>query len=90
MENAPTAFAGLIPATGALDDVAFNAWTMGKSLSASDSTADATKEHASAAETLTDTREKTALLPSFTLRVKPDRRRIQIPIPAELDRRRKG
>jgi hypothetical protein len=24
----------------------------------------------------------------FTLRVKPDRRRIQLPIPAELDRRR--
>jgi hypothetical protein len=25
----------------------------------------------------------------FTLRVKPDRRRVQLPIPAELDRRRK-
>ena len=26
----------------------------------------------------------------FTLRVKPDRRRVQLPIPAELDRRRKS
>jgi hypothetical protein len=32
-----------------------------------------------------DTQEPPAV---FTLRVKPDRRRIQLPIPAELDRRR--
>jgi hypothetical protein len=32
-----------------------------------------------------------ARLPAgFTLRVKPDRRREQLPIPAELDRRRRG
>ena len=31
--------------------------------------------------------EKTPLSPGFTLRVKPDRRRVQVPIPAELDRR---
>ena len=28
------------------------------------------------------------LPPGFTLRVKPDRRRVQLPIPVELDRRR--
>jgi hypothetical protein len=32
--------------------------------------------------------EKTPLSPGCTLRVKPDRRRTQVPIPAELDRRR--
>ena len=35
----------------------------------------------------TDTQEPPAV---FTLRVKPDRRRVQLPIPAELDRRRPG
>jgi hypothetical protein len=31
---------------------------------------------------------KTQLPAGFTLRVKPDRRRVQLPIPLELDRRR--
>jgi hypothetical protein len=34
--------------------------------------------------------ETQQLSAEFTLRVKPDRRRVQLPIPAELDRRRKA
>jgi hypothetical protein len=90
MENAPTALAGLIPATGSVDDESFKAWTMGKSLSASDSPGDKPHGHAAVADTLTEiARERTSPSTVLTLRVKPDRRRIQIPIPAELDRRRK-
>jgi hypothetical protein len=35
-----------------------------------------------------DERDDPEFPAAFTLRVKPDRRRMQIPIPAELDRRR--
>jgi hypothetical protein len=35
-------------------------------------------------------REGTKLPSGFTLRVKPDRRRVQLPIPAGLDRRRRS
>jgi hypothetical protein len=35
-----------------------------------------------------DDRHNPQLPACFTLRVKPDRRRVQLPIPAELDRRR--
>lgn len=37
-----------------------------------------------------DGRDNPLLPAAFTLRVKPDRRRVQLPIPPELDRRRKG
>lgn len=36
-----------------------------------------------------DERDNPMLPAGFTLRVKPDRRRVQLPIPPELDRRRK-
>jgi hypothetical protein len=35
-----------------------------------------------------DERDEPVLPAAFTLRVKPDRRRMQLPMPAELDRRR--
>jgi hypothetical protein len=90
MENAPHALAGLIPAAGALDGASLKPWTMGKSRSAPEEREHNSREHASSVDTLTQPeREKTPLPPGFTLRVKPDRRRVQLPYPAELDRRRK-
>jgi len=95
MENPSNALAGDTPAAGSLDRAPFKAWIMGKSISAPDGRpADNPKEHAaSASDTLAETpHDKTPMPPgfsaAFTLRIKPDRRRAQIPIPADLDRRR--
>jgi hypothetical protein len=90
MENLSNVLAGVIPAAGPLDRAPFKAWIMGKPTSAP---SDSPTEHASASEALAETTQDNAPMPpglsaAFTLRPKPDRRRVQIPIPAELDRRR--
>jgi hypothetical protein len=82
MEN--TLLAGP-PAAGSLERRPFKAWTM----KARPAPGEATKEHVSA-EPLDeiDRDHKPTLVHGFTLRVKPDRRRVQLPIPLGLDRRR--
>ena len=85
MENTPLAFAGH-PAAGSLERTPFKAWTMGQSRSNSGETV---KEHVSAEAVVESDRDhKPTLVHAFTLRVKPDRRRVQLPIPAGRDRRR--
>jgi hypothetical protein len=62
------------------------AWTMSKSRSNSTETPE---DPRSVVEVLAETSLDKPPLPSgFTLRVKPDRRRAQLPIPPALDRRR--
>lgn len=86
MENAPFALAGGIPAAGSLERVPRKAWNMGKSTSSS---GDIPKDQRSAVEVMAETPQDKPPLPSlFTLRVKPDRRRVQLPIPGGHDRRR--
>jgi len=93
MENTSNALVGLIPA-GTLDRIPFKAWIMGKSPSASDSRSpDSRREYASARDGLAETtRDKAPMPPGLmgpcTLRVKPDRRRVQIPIDRERRRTR--
>jgi hypothetical protein len=93
LENTSNALAGPIPA-GSLDRTPFKAWIMGKSPSASDSrSSDSRREYASARDGLAETtRDKVPMPPglmgSCTLRVKPDRRRVQIPIDRERRRTR--
>jgi len=84
MENTPLALAGA-PAAGSLDRAPLKAWTMDKSRSSSGETL---KDHRSVADILLRTGSDTPLPSSFTLRVKPDRRRAQLPIPGGRDRRR--
>jgi hypothetical protein len=86
MENA-LAQAGSIPATGSPDRTPLKAWKMGKSRLASNP-GDTHKDHVPADVLADASREKSLLGHGFTLRVKPDRRRIQLPIPPGLDRRR--
>lgn len=86
MENAPFDLAGSIPAAGAPDRVPRKAWNMGKSTSSS---GEILKDQRSAVEVMAETAQDKPPLPSlFTLRVKPDRRRVQLPIPGGFDRRR--
>lgn len=86
MENAPFALAGSIPAAGSPDRSPRMAWNMGKSTSSS---GEILKDQLSAVEVLAETAHDKPPLPSvFTLRVKPDRRRVQLPIPGGRDRRR--
>jgi hypothetical protein len=82
MEN--TLLAGS-PAAGSLEPRPFKAWTM-KARPTSGETAN----EPVSAEPLNeiDRDHKPTLVHSFTLRVKPDRRRVQLPIPAGVDRRR--
>ena len=93
MENTSNALVGLVPA-GALDRIPFKAWIMGKSPSASDGRSpDSRREYASAMDGLAETTRDKAQIPpglmgSCTLRVKPDRRRVQIPIDRERRRTR--
>jgi hypothetical protein len=85
MENAPLALAGP-PAAGSLKHSPFKAWTMGKVRT---DAGDTPREQLSAAEAVVEiASDKPPLPPAFTLRVKPDRRRVQLPIPPALDRRR--
>ena len=87
MENTLFALAGNAPAAGSLDRATRKAWTMGKSRS----NVETAKDQRSVVEVLAEvmTVEDKPPLPSgFTLRVKPDRRRVQLPIPGGLDRRR--
>jgi hypothetical protein len=86
MENVPSALAGRVPATGLPDraHAPLAAWTMSKSRSVSPAVENP-NEQTSVIETKPD---KPQLPSGFTLRVKPDRRRAQLPIPAGLDRRR--
>jgi hypothetical protein len=93
MENPSNALAGTIPATGALDRAPFKAWTMGKSFPTSDSRPDNLEELGSTSQALSEGQPDKSPMPAgltgtCTLRVKPDRRRVQIPMPADLDRRR--
>jgi hypothetical protein len=84
VENAPFALAGSIPAAGSLDPR--KAWNMGESTSSS---GEILKDQRSAVEVMAETAHDKPPLPSaFTLRVKPDRRRVQLPIPGGHDRRR--
>ena len=86
MENAPLALAGSVPAAGSLDRAPRKVWNMGKSRSSS---AETPKDQRSAVEVMAETAYDKPPLPSgFTLRVKPDRRRVQLPIPDGRDRRR--
>jgi hypothetical protein len=85
MANA-TALAGGLPAAGSLDPAPLKAWTMGTSRTNSGETA---RDQRSAVDVLAETGPEKSQLPSgFTLRVKPDRRRVQLPIPGGRDRRR--
>ena len=85
MENAPLALAGSVPAAGSLDRSPRMAWNMGKTLSSGE----ILKDQRSAVEVMAETAYDKPPLPSvFTLRVKPDRRRVQLPIPGGRDRRR--
>jgi hypothetical protein len=85
MENAPVALAGP-PAAGTLERSPFKAWSMGKSRS---NPGEAPKGQLSVEGLVVETgREKPPLPSAFTLRVKPDRRRVQLPIPGGHDRRR--
>jgi hypothetical protein len=93
MENASRAVADSIPAAGIFDRTQFQGRTMGKSPSSSDGRAsDTPKEHSSAGERLSSGGRESTIplgnLSSCTLRIKPDRRRNQMPIPAGRDRRR--
>jgi hypothetical protein len=86
MENT-LARTGTILAAGPHDRTPRKAWTMGKSQLAS--SAGETRNDRVLADVLVDTsRDNSPLGHGFTLRVKPDRRRIQLPIPPGLDRRR--
>lgn len=83
MENAPFARAGSVSAAGSLDRVPRKARNMSKS---SSSSGEILKDQLSAA--VTETAHDKPPLPSvFTLRVKPDRRCVQLPIPGGRDRR---
>jgi hypothetical protein len=84
MENA-LAVAGGLPAAGSLDRAPLKAWTMGKSTS---DTEEIVRDQRSAVDVLAETGHDKQSASAFTLRVKPDRRREQLPIPAGLDRRR--
>jgi hypothetical protein len=81
MENVPSALVGRVPASSPLDRLQLTARTMANPTSVSISAA---PPQIVAVDTKP---EKTPHSPGFTLRVKPDRRRAQVPIPAELDRR---
>jgi hypothetical protein len=85
MGNTPLALAGP-PAAGSLKRAPLNAWTMGNPRSTSP---EAPKKQLSA-EPLDEIAPDymPSLVHSYTLRVKPDRRRVQLPIPPGLDRRR--
>ena len=86
MENTPLALVAGPPAAGSLARTPFKAWTMGKSPRSN--AGEVPKEQLSA-EALVEIGHDKPLLPAaFTLRVKPDRRRVQLPIPAAFDRRR--
>ena len=82
MENALLDLAGS-PAAGPLDRTLLKAWTMGKSKLNS---GEVSKEPLSAADALAEA-DKAPPMSVFTLRVKPDRRRVQLPITASRDRR---
>jgi|SoiMetStandDraft_5_1073268.scaffolds.fasta_scaffold1341252_1 hypothetical protein len=84
MENA-LAVAGGLPAAGSLAPAPLKAWTMGKP---SPKSGETDRDQRSAVEVLVETDLETQLVSAFTLRVKPDRRRVQLPIPPGLDRRR--
>jgi hypothetical protein len=87
MENAPFALAGNVPAAGPLERAPRKAWSMGKSRS----NVEMSKDPRSVVEVLAETmtlHDKSPLPSGFTLRVKPDRRRVQLPIPGGFDRRR--
>ena len=86
MENAPFALAGSVPAAGSLERAPRNAWSMGKSRSNGEMSKDQ-RSVGEVAETMT-VHDKPPLPSGFTLRVKPDRRRAQLPIPGGFDRRR--
>jgi len=89
MENAPFALAGRVPAAGSLDRTPRKVWSMGKSRSNGETPKDQRSVVEMLAETMTMTAHDKPPLPSgFTLRVKPDRRRVQLPIPGGFDRRR--
>ena len=81
MQNVPSALVGPVQASNPLDRLQLTARTMANPTSVSVSAA---PSQIVAVDTKS---EKTPLSPGFTLRVKPDRRRAQVPIPAELDRR---
>ena len=87
MENAPFALAGSVPAAGSLDRAPRKAWSMGKSRSNGEIAKDQRSVGEVVAETMT-VPDKPPLPSGFTLRVKPDRRRVQLPIPGGSDRRR--
>ena len=86
MENAPFALAGSVSAAGSLDRAPRKAWSMGKSRSNGEMSKDQ-RSVGKVAETMT-VHDKPPLPSGFTLRVKPDRRRVQLPIPGGFDRRR--
>ena len=104
MENAPLALAGSVPAAGSLDRSPRMALNMGKTSSSGEILKDQRsavevgqsrargldpREPRSAVEVMAETAYDKPPLPSvFTLRVKPDRRRVQLPIPGGRDRRR--
>ena len=82
MENVPSALVGPVHSSRPLDGLQLTAWTMANTTSVSVSAGPSPDQMAVDAKS-----EKTPLSPGYTLRVKPDRRRAQVPIPAELDRR---
>ena len=85
MENAPVALAGP-PAAGTLERSPFKARSMGKLRS---NLGETPKEQLSVEGLVVETgREKPPLPSAYTLRVKPDRRCVQLPIPGGHDRRR--
>jgi hypothetical protein len=85
MENAPLTFAGA-PAAGSMEQAPFKAWTMGQPRSNSEA---ASQERMSVEAVVEDDRDhRPTPVHPIALRVKPDRRRVQLPIPAGLDRRR--
>jgi hypothetical protein len=84
MENAPQGLAGPIPAAGSLDRRSFTAWNMGKSRTLPPDV----NHQAQVAEPQAESGRERAYVPAYTLRVKPDRRRQQVPVPTEFDRRR--
>lgn len=88
MENAPFALAGNAPAAGSLDRAPRKAWNMGKSRSSGEITKDQRSVVEVLSEAMTTVHDKPPLPSGFTLRVKPDRRRVQLPIPGGFDRRR--
>ena len=83
MENVPSALVGPVHSSKPLDGLQFTGWTMANTKSVSVS-AGPSPDQIVAVDTKS---EKTPLSLEYTLRVKPDRRRAQVPIPAELDRR---